>query len=173
MNKHRCFPVNIMICSRISLSHILNIAICSRTSLSQILNIAICSRTSLSQILNKLQPFKSSFHIELTIFCFCIFILHTIKICETKYLNFIKWYMFFHVCSLPFIVQTHCSLFPKRLLLFSQNSAKYCAVCQLQENNPEILECFEFATSSDKLLIQQKKLWRSWRFQNNVSTPNL
>ena len=123
------------------------------------------------------QPFKSSLHIELTIFCFYIFILHTIKICETKYVNFIKWYMLLHGCSLPFIVQVHCSLFPERLLLFSQNSAKYCGVCQLQGNNPKIwifkFEYFEFATSSDKLLIQQKKLWCSWRFQNNVSTPNL
>ena len=34
--------------------------------------------------------------------------------------------MLFHGCSLPSIVQPHCSLFPERLLLFSQISAKYC-----------------------------------------------
>ena len=81
--------------------------------------------------------------------------------------------MLFHGCSLPFIVQAHCSLFPERLFLFSQNSAKYCRVCRLQKNNPKILEYFELVTSSDKLLIQQEKLWCSWRFQNNVSTLNL
>ena len=81
--------------------------------------------------------------------------------------------MLFYGCSLPFIVQAHCSLFPRRLLLFSQDSAKYCGVCQLQKNNPKILEYFQFATSSDKFLIQQEKLSCSWRFQNNVSTLNL
>ena len=59
------------------------------------------------------------------------------------------------------------------IINFSQNLAKYYGVCQLQKNNPKILEYFEFATSSDKLLIQQEKLWCSWRFQNNVSTLNL
>ena len=44
---------------------------------------------------------------------------------------------------------------------FLQNSAKYCGACQLQKNNSEILEYFEFATSSDKLLVQQEKLWCS------------
>ena len=81
--------------------------------------------------------------------------------------------MLFHGCSLPFIVQAHCSLFPERLLLFSQNSGKYCGVCQLQKNNPKILKYFQFATSSDKLLIQQEKPWCSWRFENNVSILSL
>ena len=36
-----------------------------------------------------------------------------------------------------------------------------------------MLEYFEYATSSDKLLIQQQKLWCSWGFQNNVAAPNL
>ena len=69
--------------------------------------------------------------------------------------------MLFHGCSLPFTVQTHCSMFPKRLLLFSQHSAKYSGVCQSQKNNPKILEYFEFDTSSNKLLIQREKLWCS------------
>ena len=81
--------------------------------------------------------------------------------------------MLFHGCSLRLIVQALCPLFPERLLLFSQISAKYSGVCQSQKNNPKILEYFEYATSSDKLLIQQQKLWCSWRFQNNVSAPNL
>ena len=41
------------------------------------------------------------------------------------------------------------------IINFSQNSAKYYGVCQLQKNNPKILEYFEFATSSNKLFIQQ------------------
>ena len=64
--------------------------------------------------------------------------------------------MLFHVCSVPFTVQARCSLFPERLLLFSKISAKYCGVYQLQKNNLKILEYFEFATTSDKLLLQQK-----------------
>ena len=59
------------------------------------------------------------------------------------------------------------------IINFSQNSAKYCGVCQLQKNNSKILGYFEFATPSEKLLVQQEKLWCSWRFQNNVSTLNL
>ena len=71
-----------------------------------------------------------------------------------------------HCSGLLFIVpQTTASLFTK----FGKN----CDVCQLQNNNPKILEYFELATSSDKLLIQQEKLWCRWRFQNNVSTLNL
>ena len=81
--------------------------------------------------------------------------------------------MLFHGYSLRLIVQALCLLFPKRLLLFSQILAKYSGVCQSQKNNPKILEYFEYATSSDKLLIQQQKLWFCWRFQNNVSAPNL
>ena len=72
--------------------------------------------------------------------------------------------MLFHGCSLPLIVQTLCSLLPERLLLFSQISAKYSDVCQSQKNNSKNLEYFEFATSSDKLLIQQQKHWCSWMF---------
>ena len=56
---------------------------------------------------------------------------------------------------------------------FSQNSVKYYSLCQLQKNNARILEYFEFATTSEKLLVQQEKLLCSWRFQNNVSTLNL
>ena len=81
--------------------------------------------------------------------------------------------MLLHSCSLPFIVQAHCSLFPERVPLFSQNSGKYCDVCQLRKNDQKILEYFEFATCSDKLLIEQEKLRCNWRFQNNVSTSNL
>ena len=81
--------------------------------------------------------------------------------------------MLFQGCSLPFIVQVHCSLFSKGLLLFSKNLAKYCGLCQLQKNNPKILEFFELAASCDKLLVQQEKLWCSWMLQNNVSTINL
>ena len=102
------------------------------------------------------QPFKSSLH-RINYILFCIFILHTIKICETKYVNFIKWYMLYHNCSLPFIVQAHCSLFPEWLVFFSQNSAKYSGVCQSQKNNPKILEYFEFATSSEKFLNSTRK----------------
>ena len=79
----------------------------------------------------------------------------------------VPWLFITVHCSGP------CSLLPERLLLFSQNSAKYCGVSQLQKNNPKILEYFEFGTSSDKLLVQKEKLWCSWRFQNNVSTFNL
>ena len=81
--------------------------------------------------------------------------------------------MLFHGCSLPLVVQALCSLFPEQLLLVSQISAKYSGVSHSQKNNPKLLEYFEYATSSDKLLIQQQKLWCSWRFQNNLSTPNL
>ena len=81
--------------------------------------------------------------------------------------------MLFHGCSLRLIVQALCSLFPERLLLFSKISAKYSGVCQSQKNNPKILDFFEYATSYDKLIIQQQKLWCSWRFQNNVSASNL
>ena len=74
-------------------------------------------------------------------------------------------------------ITVHCPgllfIVSKRLLLFSQNSRKNCDVCQLQNNNPKILEYFELGTSSDKLLIQQEKLWCRWRFQNNLSTLNL
>ena len=71
-------------------------------------------------------------------------------------------------CSGPlFIVpRTTASLFTKfSKILWCMSIAK--------KTNRKILEYFEFATSSDKLLIQQKKLWCSWRFQNNVSTSNL
>ena len=73
---------------------------------------------------------------------------------------------YFH-CSGPLFIdpQTTAYLFTK--------FEKYCSVCQLPRNNPKIWEYFEFATSSDKLLIQQEKPWCSWRFQNNVSTLNL
>ena len=59
-----------------------------------------------------------------------------------------------------FIVQTHCSLFPERLLLIFQNSVEYSGVCQSQKNNPKILEYFEFTTSFGKFLIHQEELWR-------------
>ena len=62
------------------------------------------------------QPFKSSCHIELTIFCFAF--LFSIPLKFAKYVNFIKWYMLFHGWSLSFIVQAHCSLFPKRCFSF-------------------------------------------------------
>ena len=75
------------------------------------------------------------------------------------------------------IITVHCSgslfIVPQTMLPFSQNSAKYFGVCQLEKNNPKMLECFQFATSSDKLLIQQEKPWCSWRFENNVSILNL
>ena len=45
----------------------------------------------------------------------------------------------------------HCSLFPKRLLLFSQNMPEYSGVCQWQKNNPKILEYFEFTASFDSV----------------------
>ena len=79
----------------------------------------------------------------------------------------VPWLFITFHCSGPFFIV------PKRLLLFSQNSAKYCGVCQLQKNNSKILGYFEFATPSEKLLVQQEKLWCSWRFQKNVSTLNL
>ena len=92
---------------------------------------------------------------------------------SSKMLHFIKWYMLFQEYSLPFIVQVHSSLFPEWVLLFSQNSEKYCGVYQLQKNNPKLLEYFEFAASSDELLVQQEKFWFSRGVQNSVSTLNL
>ena len=75
------------------------------------------------------------------------------------------------------IITVHCSgslfIVPQTMLFFSQNSAKYFGVCQLEKNNPKMLEYFQFATSSDKLLIQQEKPWCSWRFENNVSILSL
>ena len=118
------------------------------------------------------QPYKSSLHIELTICCFAFSFCIPLKsakrnrgceICKFYKMIYVvpRLFITFHYSGLLFIVpRTTASLF-----------IKYCGVCQLQENNPKILEYFDFATSSDKLLIQQKKLWCSWRFQNNVSLP--
>ena len=61
------------------------------------------------------------------------------------------WLFIIARCSGPLMIvpRTTASLFTK--------FGKILWLCQLQENNPKILEYFEFATSSDKLLIQQKK----------------
>ena len=75
--------------------------------------------------------------------------------------------------KIGFIVQTHCSLFPERLLLIFQNSVEYSGVCQSQKNNPKILEYFEFTTSLASFLFNKKNSGGSWRFQNSASTPNL
>ena len=62
-----------------------------------------------------------------------------------KMIYVVPWLFITFHCSGPlFIVpQTTASRF-----------TKYSGVCQPQKNNPKILEYFEFATSSNKLLIQ-------------------
>ena len=64
----------------------------------------------------------------------------------------VPWLFIAVHCSGPLFIVSRTTASP------FTNCAKYCGVCQLQKNNPNVLEYFEFATSSDKLLIQQEKL---------------
>ena len=63
--------------------------------------------------------------------------------------------MLFHGCSLPFIVQAHCSLFPERLLLFSQISAKYCPQKSSQDINliPTLLLIYAITFTKRRVTI--------------------
>ena len=65
----------------------------------------------------------------------------------------------------------HCS--PNDCFSFHKIPQNIAVYVNCKRITKKILEYFEFATSSDKLLIQQEKPWCSWRFQNNVSTLNL
>ena len=65
----------------------------------------------------------------------------------------------------------HCS--PNDCFSFHKIRQNIAVYVNCKRITKKFLEYFEFATSSDKLLIQQEKLWCSWRFQNNVSTLNL
>ena len=65
----------------------------------------------------------------------------------------------------------HCS--PNDCFSFHKIQQNIAVYVNCKRITKKILEYFESATSSDKLLIQQEKLCCSWRFQNNVSTLNL